>query len=174
MICGFIGDVGSGKTASMINEAYYLHVTTGKKVISNLHLNFDHEYITLEDFLTMVDNKEGLQDCILLLDELHIWMDSRTSMSKRNRAVSYFGLQTRKVSVDLFYTTQYINQVDLRIRNLTNVLIECYTSKSKVNNENYTLNVIHVRRTNKTSTLKHIFKTSNVYNLYDTNEIIST
>ncbi len=173
MIVGFIGDIGGGKTASMVREAYLKHLKDGTKIISNMHLNFEHEFITLDDFMLMVENKEGLNDCILLLDEMHIWIDARTSMSKRNRAISYFALQTRKASVDLYYTTQYLIQVDVRIRNLTSMLIECYTQDHPLTNEKLTLNIIHNKKINKTITKKHIFKTRYTYNLYNTNEIIS-
>jgi len=173
LIAGFIGDIGSGKTASMIREVYLKHINKGIKVISNMNLNFPHEYVTFEDLMLMVENKTHLQDCILVLDELHIFMDSRTSMSKRNRVLSYFALQTRKVSVDLYYTTQYLIQVDIRIRNLTSILVECYTSTSPLTNEMLTLNVIRKKKISGVTTKKHIFKTRFVYSLYDTNEVIS-
>lgn len=172
-ITGFIGDIGGGKTASMVREAYIKHIQEDKKIISNMRLNFNHQYITLDNFMSMIDNKENLTDCILLLDELHIWLDSRTSMSKRNRVVSYLLLQSRKLSIDIFYTTQYITQVDVRVRNLTNTLVECYTDVSPEDSEKYTLNIVNIRKINKMITRKHIFKTRYVYNLYDTNEVIS-
>lgn len=172
MIAGFIGDIGGGKTASMIRDVYIKYLQ-GRKIYSNIKLNFDYEPITIEDLIAMSEGKIDINEAVIVLDELHIYMDSRTSASKRNRIISYFGLQTRKMDVDLYYTTQYINQVDLRIRNLTNCLVECYTTDSPYEKDvKYTLNIINYRKINKVVTKKSIFKTNNVYSLYDTKEVV--
>ena len=160
----------------MIRDAYIQQQLTGKRIISNMSdLNpdyFNFEFITLDDFMNMVENNVGLNDCILLLDELHIWLDSRTSMSKRNRTISYFALQTRKEDVDLYYTTQYLIQVDIRIRNLTTHLVECYTQEHPVAKEQLTLNIVRIRKINRMVTQKLTFWTRLVYELYNTKEII--
>ncbi len=172
MIVGFIGDIGGGKTASLVKEVYIKYLS-GRKIFSNIKLNFPYTHVSQEDLLEMASGGFNLQDGVLVLDEIHIYLDSRTSMSKENRVITYFALQTRKVGVDLYYTTQYINQVDLRLRNLTNALIECYTQENSETKEKYTLNVIRMRKINKVITKKIIFQTSKVYNLYNTYEVVS-
>jgi hypothetical protein len=61
---------------------------------------------------------------ILVLDEIYAFgMDSRMSASALNRVTSYLVFQTRKLDTDLIYTAQLFGAVDLRIRQLTDLLI---------------------------------------------------
>jgi thymidine kinase len=105
MIVGFIGDMGSGKTLSMVRLAYSLHLK-GYTIYSNFKLFFPFEYFTLQDILSYAENSQNFTNTVFLIDEAHIFMDSRRSASARNLALSYFILQTRKQNVWLFFTTQ--------------------------------------------------------------------
>jgi len=172
MISGFIGDIGGGKTASMVKEVYIKYLQ-GRKIYSNIKLNFPYTPITRDNLQEMATGGFNLNNGVLVLDEIHIYIDSRTSMSKSNRIITYFALQTRKVGVDLYYTTQYIDQVDKRIRNLTNNLIECYTEVNSLTNEKFTLNIYRIRKINKVIVKKIIFPTRIVYDLYDTFEVVN-
>src|SRR5436189_6182989 len=57
-----------------------------------------------------------LDSALVVLDEVYVWFDSRTSGTKRNRAISYVVLQSRKKGMDIVYTAQAFSSVDLRLR----------------------------------------------------------
>ena len=68
---------------------------------------------------------ENLKNVAIGIDEFHIFCDSRIAASKRNRLISYFALQTRKRNVSLYFTTQFLDQVDKRLRRLVDYRIMC-------------------------------------------------
>ena len=111
MIVGIAGTLGSGKTC-MLTRYAYLAYEQGRRIISNYHLNFDHEYLNIKD---LFEKREQLHNCFLAIDEMQVFLDCRLSASKQNRLFSYFILQTRKRNVDLYFTTQDISMIDLRL-----------------------------------------------------------
>jgi GTPase SAR1 family protein len=174
LIIGFIGDMGSGKTLSMVKLAYSLY-NKGYRILSNFRLNFPFEYFSLEDVLGYAESDTNFVNTIFLVDEAHIFMDSRRSSSARNLALSYFILQTRKKNVWLFFTTQYYHQVDKRLRASTNAFVECtfksYTDQYRLQ-RNMCLNIFNIVRSNNIVVKKFIFNANPVFNLYNTNEVI--
>jgi GTPase SAR1 family protein len=174
VIIGFIGDMGSGKTLSMVRLAYSLYLK-GYTVYSNFHLKFPFEYFTLRDILEYAENSHNFTNTVFLIDEAHIFMDSRRASSKSNLAMSYFTLQTRKQNVWLFFTTQYYHQVEKRLRASTNAFVEC-SFKSFTDNyglqQNVSLNMWNVIKSNKITVKKFVFNATPFFNLYDTNEVV--
>ena len=62
----------------------------------------------------------------IFIQEAHNYIDSRNSMSKRNKALSYWILQSRhtgKGSCDIIYDTQSLSQVDIRLRRNTDHIL---------------------------------------------------
>lgn len=128
MIVGFIGSKGSGKTLTMMKYAYKKQ-RKGYKIYSNMSgLSFPHELVTIEDIKAYTSSSKQFHKCIFLIDEIHVWIDSRSAGKGRNRIFSYFVTQTRKKNVDLYYTTQFPRQTDIRIRMNTDM---CVKNKSK-------------------------------------------
>lgn len=123
-LTGITGGMGSGKTLFMTLLGY-LEYLAGKSVQANYHLHFPFSYLNLTTIMEQIKNQQQLQNIVLLIDEIHIAFDSRSSMSSRNRYGSYFVLQTRKRDVSLYFTTQNIFQVDIRIRENLDRLVEC-------------------------------------------------
>jgi len=118
MIYGLIGDIGTGKTMLMTYLGYQMY-REGYNIYSNYNLNFKHKYIkNLEDFDDIVEYPNAF-----LLDEVWITADSRSSMKKRNISLSRILLQSRKLDSDVLYTTQFINQVDRRIRGISQCIM---------------------------------------------------
>lgn len=120
MINGFylaIGKQGSGKTV-MITKLCMDNYNKDRKVYSNYKLfKIPYEHITLEILLDKLDHDPtSLNDSIILLDEIHIYLDSLDFMRKNNRRLQTFFSQLRKRNILLFGTTQYIMNVDIRIR----------------------------------------------------------
>ena len=124
MLTGITGGMGSGKTLFMTLLGY-LEYLYGKSVLANYHLHFPFNYLDLNMVMEQIKKQEQLLNIVLLIDEIHIAFDSRASMSGRNRYGSYFVLQTRKRDVSLYFTTQNIFQVDIRLRENLDRLVEC-------------------------------------------------
>lgn len=178
MIAGFVGNIGSGKTLSMVKKAYE-EFLKGKTIYSNIHLNFDYIPYTIDDLESWAKGEKILSNIVLLMDEAHIYLDSRSSMRKRNKFVTYLMLQTRKLGCDVYFTTQFFDQIDKRLRNLTTAIVECYTKTTTVpfnSSEKIvkTLNIVHLRKTGGIVTRKYTFQSNNIFKLYNTLEIVQS
>lgn len=119
MIIGFIGPKGSGKTLGM-TERLSKYSRKGHTILTNYSPVFSDGEIEPEDIMGMSD---GLQDCAMGIDEMHVWLDSRLSGTKRNVICSYFITQTRKRGIHLFYTSQVVHQVEKRVRDNTDTMV---------------------------------------------------
>ncbi len=177
MIVGIIGKRGCGKTITMAKTVVDM-LKKGKTIYTNFNINkkaIDKKYhnkINLLDAKFFKNYKDfKLYNCALFLDEIYVYIDARSSMSKRNRLWSYFINQTRKRDVDLYFTTQFFRQVELRLRENTEYFIFPQVIKQHnaiiINNKIYsyenTLKLIGVER----------FVGNDYFNVYDTDEIIS-
>lgn len=174
MIICFIGTVGSGKTISMTIEAYKYY-KRGMSIYANYGLSFPHTKLDKQTFDRLIRDKESLQDCVILLDEVHIWLDSRSSMGKKNKAISYFLLQTRKRNVRLLCTTQHFHQIDKRLRDTTDVLVYCENMTNKTSLVTGGLTLIKLEYFKQYSGEPSSTKVLNVtpfFSLYDTTEIV--
>lgn len=119
MIILYKGSRGKGKTLTMVRDAYKMY-SNGYNIYSNMTLSFG-KYISSEDVLEL--NKDSmLFNCVLVLDELQLFFDSRNFTRQKNKDFSNFIQQSRKRNIHIFYTTQYINTVDLRIRQQTDII----------------------------------------------------
>jgi DNA helicase HerA-like ATPase len=168
MIIVIDGNRGQGKTLTAVKEAY-LFGLQGYTIYSNLELTFPNPNINVKpykmsDMISYADTKSELVNSVVLMDEAHIVMDSRTSMTKRNITISYFLLQSRKRNVHIIMTTQFLHQVDKRIRSTADMFISCRYKKNKdlVLNRIFYNNIVSYRS----------FKASGVFGYYDTNKII--
>lgn len=169
LISGLIGRMGSGKTLSCVRYAYQ-YWKQGYKIYSNINLKFPYTPYNIQDLINWTSNDYDLQKSIILLDEAHIFLDSRNSANKRNKIISYFLLQTRKKGCHLFYTTQRIHQVEKRLRDNSDNLIFCSTRKFQ--GELYTQNIILQALEVGVRQKKIVFKSSIYYPLYDTREVV--
>ena len=124
MIISFEGIQGMGKTTAAVAIAYEEHLATGKKVISNTHLNFDYQHFDLAWFLEHLVDHE-MEDCLLVLDEMYQLADSRSSATKLNKLVTYFVVQARKRNVDWYVCTHHIDHIDLRLRRAIDIRGSC-------------------------------------------------
>ena len=172
MIAGFIGKMGSGKTLSMVREALKYHAR-GFKIYSNFHLSVPYEPLSFDELFAMAENQESLDNVVLLLDEIHILLDSRSGMRKVNKVLTFWLNQTRKMGVKLFYTTQHIHQIDKRLRSGTNFFIFCDGFKY-LRVEKDTLHFICSNYiTDGENGRKEYFLGDQFYGFYNTNEIVS-
>lgn len=132
MIIGLFGSLGSTKT---IGGVHYCHSERlrGKKIISNIKLNFPYEKIDLEGLFKIAFSenvhlkKEFFGNSVLFLDEIHNIVDARKSTSNLNTYFTQFVTQIGKLDCTLIFTSQiFTSQIDLRIRELCNVIGTCF------------------------------------------------
>lgn len=116
-IC-FQGVLGSGKTLSMTRIGAMAYAS-GMQVYANYDCSFAKPITSLSHLL-------DLRNAVLLLDELQSLADSRDF--KNNIGLSQWILIVRKLGLSILYTTQFLGQVDLRIRHVTSYVHCCEAS----------------------------------------------
>lgn len=158
----------------MTREAYKYYLR-GHRVFSNYRLSFPHTILTAKKLYSLIEEKDQLQDCVLLLDELHVWLDSRASMRKKQRIITYFILQTRKRSVRLLCSTQHFDQVDKRLRNTTDILVFCKNLSNKSSLVKGGITILEqeaFEQYGRGSPRREVYCANPYYGLFDTEEII--
>lgn len=175
MIIGIEGGLGSGKTLLM-TRYLYKDWRAGHKIYTNYKLKgIDHEIIDLTQVLDMHKNAFDLTNCSLGIDEITVFADCRKSGSKLNRVISYFILQSRKRNVDIYFTTQNLGMIDLRLVNYMDVQIICEKVRDK---EGKSIDgvakyrIFDLRDANSITIERFVLDISKYYQFYDTNEVI--
>lgn len=108
--------MGQGKTLSMSILAKFLQDKGQMRLFANYGLKGAEK---LKNFNDLLEAKTGL----VCLDEAQMLMDSR--MFKYNIKFTHWLLQTRKKDLIVAGTTQSFDQVDLRARNVCDIIVEC-------------------------------------------------
>ena len=171
LVIAIVGRRGSGKTL-LLTELLRDAFEHKRKVIANYHLRFPYTYLRLEDVAKL---PESIHDAALGLDELHMAADSRDFTRKSNRNLSTLFTQMRKRRCTVYYTTQFQSQIDKRIRQHTDVLIHCEPTdvpgviRATVHDAP-ALMFSHVR---DTILNRFVFDGRGIFDLYDTNEVIT-
>lgn len=117
-VVGIYGHKGAGKTTTM---ALFLFLDSFifEKLRCNIFMQLENfEFLQGKDMIELTDK---LNHSVIGIDELHEYADSRNSNSFQNKRVADFFLQSRHTSSDIYYTTQYKDQVDKRIRRITDI-----------------------------------------------------
>lgn len=169
MICGWVGMMGSGKSISLVKQIIDIIAKNPQtKIYSNMHLNIPYTRLTLEILMEYKQDHKKFDNCIIVIDEIHIFMDSRRSMSNRNIGIASLLVMSRKLSLKLFWTSQQEHQVDRRLKSNTDITTFCnsYMVQDILIVENKMI-TMDGRVYNKR------FIGNKYFNKYDTNEIIS-
>lgn len=124
MLGVYLGTQNSGKTLSMVFNAYRYH-KQGYKIYSNFNLSFKHTKLTKELIESFVTAKRQFNKTIFLIDEIYLFMDSRNFGSKRQKMLGYFILQTSKRGCNLYGTAQFFNTIEKRFRENINFTCHC-------------------------------------------------
>lgn len=176
-----IGKQGSGKTA-LITKLLVdnLEQAPSRKVFSNYTLfGIDYTPIAFDtknpknvDKINILDTLDSDPDyfnnSIMLLDEIHIDLDSLDFMKKNNRRMQKFFSQLRKRKILLLGTTQYIMNLDVRLRRQCLNVFEMKHLKRGV--FNCTTHEIDGYYT--TPITNYLIDLTDYFNKYDTNEVI--
>lgn len=179
MIHLIIGRQGSGKTLFMVQKAYDSYLN-GKTIYSNVHLNFPFKKLNYKD---IVDCK--LEDGTVILDEIHLLLPARNSISIRNREIcDGFLSMVRKKGLEVYGSTQTERKVDIRFREEKDFFYICnkyaYINKKwseVLQNENLSRNVpimikVDIQEQYSGNWIQQGFIANNYFNKYDTKQII--
>ena len=114
-----IGSQGSGKTLFQVKNLFdEIEKNPDRTVYSNLKsLTCKHIYFNFKDFVKLVSNMDDeINNSIILVDEMHLYFDSLDFMKKDSRIAQVFFSQLRKRDILVLGTTQYLMNLDIRIR----------------------------------------------------------
>lgn len=185
MITGFylmIGKQGSGKTAFTTKHIMDARdEVANRKVFCNYELyNIPHTRITFNkdpnDKSDTLDILEQLKtdpnffnNSIMVLDEIHVYLDSLDFMKKNNRSLHSFFSQLRKRKIYLLATTQYLLNVDVRVRRQLFNVFEMKHVKGCI----FQASVHEVDGYYSEYIRSDYYDLSNYFSEYDTNEVIT-
>lgn len=161
----FDGQLGSGKTLGAVIFANYLKAKSPETVLySNFGMNGAKDFTDIQDFLEVAQNPSS----IIVLDEAHVDLDSRSFNTNHVKFLTATSFYLRKIRATLILTSPLFENLDSRIRSITNVLT--LVSKDK----NYFYYEMYEPNSMKYLTTKKI-KKSNAFKvpLYDTNAIVT-
>jgi len=114
MIRVITGYMGSGKSLYAVRWIYR-NRKKFKTILTNSPLEFgDVNVIVSPDPLQ--DVRFATPPILIFLDEVHLIMDSRRAMSKRNVAWTHLLTLIRKMDTEIIMTTQSIPQIDIRLQ----------------------------------------------------------
>lgn len=172
MIVIYKGSRGKGKTLTMVRDAYKYY-TLGYKILANFSLKFG-SYITGDEVLALNKSSE-LYNCVLVLDELQLFFDSRNFSRLQNKEFSNFIQQIRKRNIIILFTTQYSNTIDLRIRQHIDVVAYPYFDKVSNICKVYYFDLTKLEDDMSDIDIKPIkvyYNAKNVFSLYNTYEML--
>jgi len=163
--------MGSGKTLSMVKEAY-IYYKQGYTILSNMWLSFPHTPINSKYLMDFAKNKKQIYNSVILIDEFHVFMDSRRSIGKKNLLGSLFLTQSRKQRVKVLGSTQHRHQIDKRVRDNATMFIDCETNEVPITYKGNNLMLVTNRINTRDRYEKRVFIGNDYFNLYDTEQTI--
>lgn len=183
VIYGIEGGIGTGKTMSLV---YFLldHLNKGKKIYTNIKIKNVRdtskiEYLTKEMMQTIFElikeKKMSMKNSSVFIQEMHNYIDSRNSASKRNKAISYWILQSRHTglgSCDIYYDTQELGQVDLRLRRNTDYLIRPLIVRKKDGKPDIILLKIRAKIRHTYKEFTHRISIAHCLDKFSTHEVV--
>jgi len=104
--------------------AHILHndFKNGKKILTNMELNFEHKKFKLEETVEM-QQKGELVNYSIGLDQAYYYYDARQSQSRENKLLSY--LANKSTELSLVITTAGISNIDPRLRQAWSFILRC-------------------------------------------------
>lgn len=104
----------------------------------------------------------------MLLDEIHIYFDSRDFMKQNNRVIQTFFSQLRKRKILLLATTQYILHLDIRIRRQAMAVFQMTNLKDGI----FKVEVHEIDGYFTRFLRSELVNLNDYFKYYDTNELI--
>lgn len=196
MIMIYTGNIGTGKTLSM---ARLVACNPNTHFFTNFKLqNLDNwELLKKEDFLLYEPRKNGDLEPVgvnwdfwndalkkyahfsIMIDEMHNFVSSRQSMSKRNVLMSRWISQARKIlgeseSNNFIASTQFFRKIDIDFRDIAHMIVKCrkVVFKKKVFIINYVWNDPACFEAGFPHDFKYGFSAEKYFRNYDTRETV--
>lgn len=174
VVVGIYGWKGAGKTTTL-TLFLLLEFLSGfrERLFSNYSLDFEFEWLMGHDMIELTDK---LNDSAVGIDELHEYADSRNSGTLQNKRVADFFLQSRHTRSNVYYTTQFKDQVDKRIRRITDIDVVCenlFQDLDGDGDDDYFQITIADRRVPNQKPKELKFYAKPVFDLYDSTERIN-
>jgi hypothetical protein len=165
---------GAGKTTALTLFLLLESIQrTRDKIFCNYKLKFPFEWLAGADMITL---EKTLNNSVIGIDELHEYADARNAGSLQNKRVADFFLQSRHFACDIFYSSQYKDQVDKRIRRITDIDVVCenlFTDLDQDGDDDLFQLVIKDRRMPEAAVRQLRFYAKPVFQLFDSTERIN-
>lgn len=121
----FEGQMGNGKTLGMSIVAKDWAQRSGATLYSNYGLKGSKPFHSFEDFLDVAVQPSS----IICLDEVHNDIDSRDFNTNAVKYFSHIVFYLRKMRCIILMTTPLFDNVESRVRNVTNVVVSVHKDK---------------------------------------------
>lgn len=123
----FTGNLGEGKTFGMSVLAHYFAAKAKRagvpvQLFANFGLKGARPLFHYQHFYDVARARAS----ICLLDEAHVNLDARLFHKGTNIYMTQFFFYLRKLGASLFMTTPHIRNLDSRMRQLANILVDCH------------------------------------------------
>lgn len=115
MVIAFMGTLGAGKTLHMSYQSYW----AARLLKVPVYGNYEAYYPGFER-LNGLRHMTTVEDGLLAIDEMQAIIDSRSFA--KNVDITQWLMLIRKMGLGLFYTTQHIDFVDIRLRQITDFI----------------------------------------------------
>ncbi|MEB9514642.1 hypothetical protein P4I89_35705 [Bacillus cereus] len=121
----FEGFLGSGKTLGMTLFAHHFKQKSNCVLYSNYGVVGSKPFTEIEHFKNIAQEESS----ILNFDEAHIDLDARSFSSNSVKFFSQVSYYLRKLRCTLFIASPSFDDLDARIRGITNVLVKVSSDK---------------------------------------------
>ncbi|MDM5062663.1 hypothetical protein OB934_07655 [Aeromonas salmonicida] len=193
------GKLGSGKTLFTI-DIIQQALGQGRRVASNLDLNLEHmlgpkskqSAIRLPDKPRLVDleaigtgypTDEPYDESkfgVVVLDELAMWMNTRTFQDKERLFVLQWFLHARKLRWDIYFIVQHIEAIDKQLReSMCEHLVVCSRADRIKFMKMFKFPQVHLARIyygdNESAPLvdRVFYRSKELYGAYDTQQVFT-
>lgn len=164
------GARGTGKSLTMTKDAlkYY---KLGWKVFTNLE---GTPFIPVtSDYILSLSGSSDLFNCVLAIDEIELFFDSREWNKKESRTFSRFLQQIRKRNVVILCTAQFTNLIDIRLRQQIDTLVVCaYDKTTEISSSSYIDLTSLESDPNNALSFSSEYYAPPIFNYYNTNQIV--
>lgn len=117
VLMAIVGELGAGKTLTLTYLAIRQWIQKNRKIYANYKLYGVPFY-----YVDSVKDIDAMEDGFCAMDEFWLWIDSRCSITTKNRLIGNILLKSRKRGLTIAYTTQTFEQIDKRIRKVTDFI----------------------------------------------------
>lgn len=162
----FQGYLGSGKTLGATIFSKFFQEESGCALYSNCGIADSKPFTSLDDFKQIAQESSS----ILVLDEAHMDLDARSFNSNHVKFFTQISYYLRKLRCTLIITSPSFDDLDSRIRGVTNILATVTKSRDYFT---YTLYDIQSERYLKNYKINKSQALSIASQLYDTAAMVT-